>query len=127
MRSSNVAATVARTRRAAPTTSSRSTSLPRTIGRVRFAWIATSRPPRIAAIIPVAAQANSTSVTSPTAPDGVAIPVIASATSARLVAVAGSARTIVSTTVSWTVWFPRMIPKIETRTMASGTIENNTR
>jgi len=101
--------------------------LPRAIGRVRFAWIATSRPARIEAIIPVAAHANSTSVTSPTRPEGVAIPVIASATSARLVAVSGSARTIVSTTVSWTVWFPRMTPKIETSTMASGTIENSTR
>ena len=70
---------------------------------------------------------NSTSVTSPTAPEEVAIPVIASATSALLAAVDGNALTIVSTTASWTVWFPRMTPKIETSTMASGTIENSTR
>ena len=84
-------------------------------------------PARIDAIIPVAAHANSSSVNSPNALEGDAIAEIALATSSRLATVDGSARTIVSTTTSWTSLFPSTSPKIETSTIASGTIENSTR
>ncbi len=77
--------------------------------------------------MPVAAHANSTKVIRPSTPEGDAIAVIASATSCRLAAVDGSARVIVSTTTSFTSWFPRTRPKIDTITIASGTIENRTR
>ena len=77
--------------------------------------------------MPVAAHANSTSVTSPSTPDGAAIAVIAPATSSRLAALDGSAPTIVSTTRSCTWGLPRITPKIDTITIASGTIENSTR
>ena len=76
-----VSAAVASTSTAVPTTSARSTSLPRTEGRERVTCIAASSPCRIEVIIPVAAHANSTRLTSPAALDGLAIAVIAFSTS----------------------------------------------
>jgi hypothetical protein len=82
---------------------------------------------RIDAIIPVAAQAKSAMVTTPTSPDGAAMSEIAVATSCRLATLGGRARTTVSTTASCTSRFPSSSPNTATTTMASGTIENSTR
>jgi hypothetical protein len=81
----------------------------------------------MAAIIPVAAQANTSRLTSPAALAGVAIAVSAVSTSRLPAADTGSASTMAFTT-SWRTlssWSTR--PKIETSTIASGAIENSTR
>jgi hypothetical protein len=81
----------------------------------------------MAVIIPVAAQAKTSRLTSPAALAGVAIPVIASSTSFRPAVDTGSASTTVFTTSWRTLSSCSTSPKIETSTIASGAIENSTR
>ena len=102
-------------------------SFPRAIGRETATPIAASRPVRMAAIIPVAAQAKTSRLTSPAALAGVAIAVTASSTSFLPATETGSASTIVLTTSCRISSFWSTSPKIATSTMASGAIENSTR
>jgi len=78
--------------------STRSTSLPRIIGRDSVTPIARSSPCRRAVIIPVAAHAKTIRLTSPAALAGVAMAVIASSTSFFPATDTGSASTTASTT-----------------------------
>ena len=108
-------------------TRARSTNLPRAAGRPSVTPIARSSPCRIDVITPVAAQAKTSKLMSPAALTGVAIVVIASSTSFVPLAEIGSASTICLTTLARTESSCRISPKIETRTIASGAIENNRR
>ncbi len=101
--------------------------MPRTVGRERVTCIAASSPKRIALIIPVEAYAKRARLTSPAALNGVAIDVRASSTSLRPPTVTGRCSTIAFTTSSRRASFCRTSPKIETRKIASGTIEKSTR
>ena len=92
-----------------------------------MAPIADSRPPRIAPIIPVAAQTNTSRLISPAALAGVAIAVTASWTSFLPAADTGRASTIVFVTSCLTLSSWSTSPNTETSTIASGTIEKSTR
>jgi hypothetical protein len=89
--------------------------------------MAVSSPCRIELIIPVAAQPNTSRETSPAALAGVAIELRAFSTSFLPADETGRKSTIASTTFAriWSSWSTS--PKIDTRTIASGTIEKSTR
>jgi hypothetical protein len=81
----------------------------------------------MAVIIPVAAHANTSRLTSPVALAGVAIALIAFSTSFLPATDTGTSSTIASVTSCRRPSFWSTSPKIETSTIASGTIENSTR
>ena len=106
---------------------SRRRACPRTAGRPRSTRIATSRPARSDAIIPVAAQPKTSRLTRPKAVAGDASSSICRVTSAPPLSESGSASTISLITSLRRSSLRSTIPKIATSTIESGTSEKRTR